>query len=530
MPRRSLLLVQPKVIETGRTMGRYEDSRMRIFLVDPPMQSIMLARAEWFPMGLTYLAGTIVREGHEVLIYNGEHDPSLDYVNNMTLSSNYYRYLDALKDHNHPAWKKLAAVMAEFKPDVVGITAYSVKFPSAKRIAAIAKDYNSKIPVVVGGQHATIMTDEVLSDPNIDFVIKGEGELAFTEFLRQLASFRQWETVESLSFKKGHRFIHNSLRPLVENIDDLAFPARHCLHDLEHYNSSAMANLFASRGCPYQCTYCGTQNIWTRSLRQHSPERVIEEIRSVKDEYGSTFFTFHDDVFGLNKKCALELTKKMAKAKLGVTWSCLMKTNTVSEELIINMRKAGCTKIDMGVESGSDKVLKDVKKGSNSEKILWGGRMIKKHGFFLYAFLMIGLPTETEEDIKQTKEFLYKLKPHWAGLSIFTPIPGTAIYKELQEKNHIPDNPDFERFSYQSPHSNFAISMKNRQAFPEIAQEMQTFVQAYNTSFRNLLMRFLSRGYHRNMRLLFFDLKRFMTWRRVRSAHIEGEAETNISN
>src|SRR5215510_13136430 len=105
---------------------------MRVLLVDPPMQSIMLARADWFPMGLAFLAGSALREGHEVLIFNGEHDPALDYVNLTTYSANYYRYLDALADPSHAAWKKFARVMADFKPDVVGITSFSVKFPAAK--------------------------------------------------------------------------------------------------------------------------------------------------------------------------------------------------------------------------------------------------------------------------------------------------------------------------------------------------------------------------------------------------------------
>jgi len=99
---------------------------MRAMLIDPPMQSIMLARADWFPMGLAYLAGAALREGHEVLIYNGEHDPNLDYVNLTTYSSYYYRYLDALDDATHPAWREIASVMAVFRPDVVGISLFSV--------------------------------------------------------------------------------------------------------------------------------------------------------------------------------------------------------------------------------------------------------------------------------------------------------------------------------------------------------------------------------------------------------------------
>lgn len=495
---------------------------MKILLIDPPMQSIMLARADWYPMSLAYLAGSALREGHEVLIYNGEHDHKLDYVNLTTYSSNYHLYLEALDDYSHPTWKNLSSVMAEFQPDVVGITSFSVKFPSARRIAAIAKDYSSKVPVVMGGQHATIITDEVLSDPNIDFVVKGEGEITFVDFLHQFSGDQRWESILGLSFKTSNRVVHNAPRPLAANLDELAFPARQCLYDLEHYESHALGKLFASRGCPYQCNYCGTQNIWTYKLRHHSAQRIVEEIRLTRKEYGTTFFTFFDDVFGIDKKRAMELTDQMIAANLGIKWDCLTRANLVSDELLINMKKAGCTKIDMGVESGSDKVLKDTKKGVSIKQIKEGARLIRKHKIFLYMFFMIGLPTETEEDAQLTKDLLEELKPDWAGISIFTPIPGTEIYKDLLKQGTIPDKPDFAQFSHQSPNSNFAFSMSNREAFPHLAQEMIEYIQSYNGSYRNLLRRGLTRGYHRNPRLLWSDLKKAATWKGLLQSSHQG--------
>ena len=473
----------------------------------------MRARADWYPMGLAYLAGSAVMEGHEVLIYNGEHDPKLDYLNLTTYSSNYYLYLDALDNHADLAWKRFASVMGDFRPDVVGITSNTVKSPSAKRIAAIAKDFDPNVPVVIGGQHATIMPDDFLSDSHVDFVVRGEGEQTFVEFLHQLGGNRQWDRVTGLSFRGNGGYFHNLQRPLLSNLDELPFPARQCLHDIEHYEPQSLSKLFASRGCPFHCTYCGSQNIWTHNVRHHSAARIVDEIRQVKKEYGATYFTFLDDVFGVDKKRAMELTREMAGAKLGIRWDCLTRANLVSDELLVSMKKAGCAKIDMGVESGSDRVLKDTQKGLNTKQIIEAGRRIKKHGIFLYAFFMIGLPTETEEDARLTKKFIAELKPDWAGISIFTPLPGTGIYEDLRKQGKIPDKPDFARFSHQSPHSNFAFGMSNREAFPVLAQEMIEYVQNYNGSYRNLIKRGLSRGYHRNIGLLFSDLKKVATWK-----------------
>ncbi|MBI4454634.1 MAG: cobalamin B12-binding domain-containing protein [Acidobacteria bacterium] len=495
---------------------------MRILLVDPPMQSIMLARADWFPMGLAYLAGSALRENHEVIVYNGEHDPKLDYVNLTTYSSNYYRYLDALSDPGHAAWKRIATLMADFRPDLLGITSFTVKIPSAKRIAALGKDYNPRMPVVLGGQHATIMTEEVLSDPNIDFVVRGEGEQTFIELLRQMEGEKDWTKIDGLSYKDHGRVVHNKPRALLTELDSFAMPARQCLFEVDKYESQALGKLFASRGCPYQCTYCGTQNVWTYKLRHHSAERVMEEIRKVKKEFGTTYFTFFDDVFGIDRRKALELTRKMAEAKLNISWDCLTRANLVSAELLSAMKAAGCTKIDMGVESGSEKVLKDTKKGVTKDQIRVGAALVKKHKILLYMFFMTGLPTETEEDAKQTREFLKELKPDWAGISIFTPIPGTELYKELRAKGHIPDQPDYARFSHQSPHSNFAFSMLNREAFPALAKETIEYIQAYNGSYRNLFRRGLSRGYHRNPRLLLSDIRKVATWKGFLQASHQG--------
>ena len=174
---------------------------MKILLVEPPMQSCMLARADWFPMSITYLAGSAKREGHEVLIYNGEHDPNLDYLNLTTYSDNYHLYVEALNDYGHSTWKKFSKVMGDFKPDILGITGFSVKWPSAQRIASLGKDYDPNMPVIMGGQHATIMTDSVLKNPNIDFVARGEGEETLIEFLREVEGEKNWKNVDGLSFK-----------------------------------------------------------------------------------------------------------------------------------------------------------------------------------------------------------------------------------------------------------------------------------------------------------------------------------------
>ena len=486
---------------------------MRVLLIDPPMQSIMLARADWFPMGLCYLAGSLKQAGHDCLVYNAEHNSDLDYQNLKTYSDNYHLYLEALDNSSHNIWKTVASIISDFNPDVVGITAFSVKFESAKCIAKLAKDFDNTMPVIMGGQHATIMTNDVLDSPYIDFVVRGEGEKTIVEFIDQLEGDQNWGTVDGLSYKHNGQIIHNQNRELNKDIDSLPFPDRTALYDIENYEPDTLAKLFTSRGCPYKCTYCGTQNIWTNRVRFHSSERIVEEIKMVKQQFGATFFTFFDDVFALNKNRTLELTKKMVDADLNIRFDCLTRVNLLSDNLLINMKKAGCVKIDIGVESGSQRILEDTIKDLTIEQIIDGAQLIKKHGIFLASFLMIGLPTENEEDINLTKKFLLELQPNWAHMSIFTPIPGTKIFNDLVEQGHIPEKTRYAEFSHQSPNTNFAVNMKNRDNFPELAQNMLEFVQNYNGSYKNLLRRALTRGYHRNIKLLLWDIKKFASWK-----------------
>ena len=135
-------------------------------------------------------------------------------------------------------------------------------------------------------------------------------------------------------------------------------------------------------------------------------------------------------------------------------------------------------------------------------------------------FFMIGLPTETEDDVKETKKFLKLLKPDWAGISIFTPIPGTEIYNELIEEKFIDEKPDFAKFSHQSPNSNFAFSMGVRDDFPALAKETIEFIQNYNGSLGNLISRGMSRGYLKNPKLFLFDFVKLLTWKGIlKSSH-----------
>jgi radical SAM superfamily enzyme YgiQ (UPF0313 family) len=218
-------------------------------------------------------------------------------------------------------------------------------------------------------------------------------------------------------------------------------------------------------------------------------------------------------VFGLNKQRTLSLTHEMIDAKLGIQWDCLTRVNLMSDEILISMKKAGCVKIDVGVESGSQRILEDTQKGITIYEIVEGVKLIKKHSIFVYVFLMIGLPSEIESDIAKTKEFLVKLKPNWAGISIFTPIPGTKLFNDLHSQGYLGDNIDFAMFSHQSPYNNFAVNMVNREEFPKLAAGMIAFVQNYNGSLKNLIRRALTRKYHRNPGLFLYDLKKVLSWK-----------------
>jgi|SRR3989338_1095092 len=463
---------------------------MKILLVNPPWYRLFGEELAAFPLGLSHIAGVLEKEGFDVAVYNADHSKgAISDLSAGEMMEHHEKYMKILKDLSYPIWDEVREQIKKQKPDLVGVNVWTPKLGSALNVAKICKEINPEIKVVFGGVHPTIMPDETLANENVDFLVRQEGEYTMLELAQKLQKNEPVDDVLGISWKKNGSVINNPNRPLIDNLDAIPFPARHLLVDKETYHPNAFGKIFASRGCPYQCTYCGSNKIWTRKVRYRTPKNVVDEIEYVKKEYGSTHFVFEDDLLTINKVFLMEICDELIRRKVNIEWSCETRANLIFDELVKKMKASGCTGIVIGIESGSPKVLKDIKKGIVPQQVMDAAKIIKDNGLIYSAFFMIGFPTETKEDIQMTVDLMRKTQPFNAVLSVLTPYPDSEAYFQCKELGLIPENIDWSQFYHQSP-DNFFMKNMTKQEFDEIKNwAMKVFDDHNRTQKRSYLLK-----------------------------------------
>lgn len=232
---------------------------MKILLIDPPFQRFMGYYRFYFPLGLTYLAAVLKQAGHEVLIYDADHDPK-GYSLSMKATALCHRhYLEALQNNAHYIWQEYLNILEKFMPDVVGISFLTPKVASALKIARLTKQHHNNIIVVAGGEHVTARPQDALAK-NVDYVVCGEGEQSISTLIQQIS-----EGKPSPAVIKSQ---------LIEVLDTIPLPALDCLH-AGSYRPADMGLLVSARGCPFSCGFCGVSVTWGHKVRYFSIARVI---------------------------------------------------------------------------------------------------------------------------------------------------------------------------------------------------------------------------------------------------------------
>ncbi len=485
---------------------------MKILLIDPPYERFIGFKSEWFPMGISCIAAYLLERGHEVAIYHAEHGPDTEYKSVVKYSENFNKYKSAIESNDHPIWTEVRKEINSFYPEVVGISVLTSKVPSAFKIAKICKNINPQMVVVFGNHHPTIKPDELLFNKNVDFVVRGEGEETFSSLIDNLDSpSPNYHTIAGLSFRDNGAIINNNNRACIDNLDALPFPARDKLLNLETYTPTQLSMVMTSRGCPYSCAFCASHNMWGKKVRFRSIENIINEINELKNVYSVKNITFMDDSFTINRKRVKELCAALIEDNIGITWSCLTRVNIISDEIIALMKKAGCTKVDVGIESGNQRILDLINKGITIEQIRKAAEILKRNKMYWSGFFMFGFPTETENEIFDTISFLKELKPNWANISIFTPYPGTELYKLSLEKGLINEPPDYTLYSHQNSNLRFTDRIP-KERFYSLSRHILSEVHKYNSSSISLLKRALTRKYYKNPNLFLQDAKKVVSW------------------
>jgi radical SAM superfamily enzyme YgiQ (UPF0313 family) len=398
----------------------------------------------FYPIGLTYVAGALKNEGHRVKIYDAEHSPTLTSVKFRSITSNYDSYIRALENKDHKVWKEVRNTIATYKPDVVGISSIApCKIGSTLRVAEISKEYDNDVKVIVGGQLSVGSIREVLKNPNIDVVVRGEGEKTAVELLNTLENNGKIENVRGVSFKKCGKIFQTSDRPFIKNLDNLGFPYIESLIGLETYRSIDLGIVMTSRGCCYGCSFCGLKDFWGQKIRWRSTDNIIEEIVRLREKFNVQYLFFRDACFTLKRKSLLQLCKKLVEVDPKIKWECTTRIDLIDDEIIQWIKKSGCQKIRIGIESGSDRILKSYKKGYTTNIVRKQAQILKNNNMTWLAYFMFGAPDETEEDILATMNLIKEIEPSFVTVGTFYPVPGSEIFNELENKGEIPKDLDY---------------------------------------------------------------------------------------
>lgn len=454
---------------------------MKILFIDPPLYRFMGFYRFYYPLGLATMASVLHQQGHHVEIFDAEHSPHTDSLSWGQASKLCDLYGDALKDDAHPVWHEIVNYVQGFKPAVVGISVLSVKVASAFKIARLCKEIDPDVIIIVGADHPTIFPSIVLENPDIDFVVRGEGERTVSELIEAMESPQfddNLRDVLGISYRQNGSVRHNPDRPLISNLDEIPFPRLDSLVQLKSFRPVDFGAVMTSRGCPYHCTFCGVHNVWSRNVRFRSIQNVLDEIAWLKSQYHVDYFSFRDASFTLDMNRTIRFCDELIGRELNITWECLTRADLLTADLLQTMKTAGCVTIRVGIESGDETILKSIKKYLDLEKTKNTADLLNRMGFYWSAYFMFGVPQETHDSIQRTLDYIKVINPPFITLSRFAPIPGSELYADL-EKRGMTSNINWSLENNQRLESRYLLHM-NSSEFEEEMKRVIDWVDDHN--------------------------------------------------
>jgi len=466
----------------------------KVLLVNPPFYRLLGSHYNANSLGIAYIASYLNKRGHDAWLYNADYVSDKNYGNLKKLFQNFTSYKNYFKDTDNALWHEIKNKILSFKPDWVGYTAYTANISAIKIISEKIRLMDSAIKQFVGGVHATLDKNLLETLKFVDYSIQREGE----EAVFALVENKDPKTIPGVISRGKNSLINNGIAPIIKDINALPFPEREKFWGV---SESEKKNIDVSyintiRGCPYKCTYCASPSRWDRrTTRLRSPESVIEEMVHLKENYwkatkfdysasanigeketlkieDNTIVYFVDDVFTIHKKRVKKLLRMIIDQKLKMRWKCEARADHLDEEICELMAESGCERVKLGFESGSNRILENVKKLETREEMLKGATMLKNAGVSFAAYFIAGFPDETDEDVRQTIDFAKKIEADYYSLSILAPYYGTELYDQLIENGYALEQQPWEYFFHQSPKPmvNDKISKKVLQEYLSLAE------------------------------------------------------------
>jgi anaerobic magnesium-protoporphyrin IX monomethyl ester cyclase len=411
---------------------------LKVLLINPPT-SFDQIYGDWDlsavdtyspPLGILYMAGYLRENNHDPYIFD----------------------LEALKwDFN-----KLLESALTLHPDVIGITSMTINFMNAHKIGSLMKASFRSVPLIIGGAHLTAAPKETMSKYlEFDYGIYGEGEITFLEIVEKFKIKDSITNVKGLVWRdRDKKIIINEPRPYIENLDVLPFPAWDLLENFpERYPHSILeskrlpaASIMTSRGCPFHCTFCDNK-IFGAKVRHFSSEYTIRMINHLIDNYGIKDLMILDDNFLLNRNKLFDICDTIIDSKLDLTWYCMGHANTMTEDRLKKIKKAGCWFIELGIESGNNEMLNKIRKNTTKKEIANAVRLARQAGLKTKGNFIFGFPGETIKTIEESIKFALEIRIDFFQQNFLTVWPGCDIYSQI---NNMGDNYEYYNSSWDS--------------------------------------------------------------------------------
>jgi len=378
------------------------------------------------PTGLLYVGTMLKRAGHDVRVF----------------------------DVNIKEKDSVIRKIKNIDPDLIGFSAMTTSYSVTREFNRELKKEVPRAYYCWGGVHATARPIETIKENDLDFLVSGEGEFTMVEVCRRIRDKKNPSTrlgasspeqginlegVSGVYYVEGGDIKKNAPRAFIADLDSLPIPDRSLLENFKWYLSPpgilrgkfyyGITTMYASRGCPHQCIFCASKIVHGGSIRRRSVDNVIKEMSYLKDRFGVTGIYFNDDTFATDIIWLKEFCDKLKESRLNMVWGCQTRADIAQNlDILRMMKEGGCVQVDIGCESGSDKILKNLKKGITSSMILKSFESLKKVKMETFATFILGNPGETMEDVKKT-EMVAERAPGAVSFLILVPYPGSPLFQ-----------------------------------------------------------------------------------------------------
>lgn len=397
---------------------------MKVLLIDPPIQVWeLMGDCCAPPLGLAYIAAVLEKNDIPV---------ELIHCNGMGIS-----------------WKDLPHLIKKSSPDILGTGAMTPMFSGAVKLVTMAKDIDPEIKTVVGGSHVTFTYEDTLKQiPEIDLIVRGEGEETIVDLVKCLETQTDVKNVKGIAYRNNGNIIVTENRPPLD-VNSLPLPAYHLL-PMEKYHFEFLeefSTMLTSRGCPFSCTFCSEWGFWGRPWRARNPESIGEELEIVTRKYKRKSVWFGDDCFNTDYNHIKGICEEIEERNLDVQWFYQGRADFLIKykDLLPLMRKTGNVMTQIGVEASTNEGLASLNKKVSVEQMKEAVDLMKENDIVSQGLIIIGTPEDTQESILHKIAYMKSLKVDFPIFTMFTPFPGSIVYEKAKEENLIEDF-DFDHF------------------------------------------------------------------------------------